>query len=231
MKMRKIRFSRFFTELHALSRFFPIIPIYKYRERTHHEFAFPIGNTEGLSCYSQRVSAMTLKIGVYLTDDVARRFRVALKRSGMTKSALVNEALAHLLDPPPTNEQGQGELRVLRAVLKHIRQVRRETLVLTETLALFIHYFLMITPPLPESEREAAEAVGRQRYEIFVRQIAGRIGSDKGLITDVMRTIVETHPELVARAAAGTEPKAPAPDVPPFGASSPSDVDGSVSHA
>ena len=145
---------------------------------------------------------MTLKIGVYLTDDVARRFRVALKRSGMTKSALVNEALAHLLDPPPANEPGQDELRVLRAVLKRVRQVQREALVLTETLALFIRYFLMVTPPLPESEREAAEALGRERYEIFVRQIARRIGSDTGLITDVMRTIVETHPELAARAVA-----------------------------
>jgi hypothetical protein len=94
---------------------------------------------------------MTLKIGVYLTDDVARRFRVALKRSGMTKSALVNEALAHLLDPLPANEPGQEELRVLSAVLKRVRQVQREGLVLTETLALFIRYFLMVTPPLPES--------------------------------------------------------------------------------
>jgi hypothetical protein len=100
----------------------------------------------------------------------------------MTKSALVNNALAHLLDPPPATEQGQEELRVLRAVLKHVRQVRRETEVLTETLGMFIRYFLMITPPLPQSEREAAERVGRQRYEVFVRQIARRVGSDKGLI-------------------------------------------------
>lgn len=145
---------------------------------------------------------MTLKIGVYLTDDVARRLRVALKRPGTTKSALVNEALAHFLDPPPANETGQDEVRALRALLKRVRQVQRETLVLTETLAMFIRYFLMITPPLPESEREAAETVGRERYEIFVKQIARRIGSDTGLINDVVRTIVETHPELAARAVA-----------------------------
>jgi hypothetical protein len=145
---------------------------------------------------------MTLKIGVYLTDDVARHFKVALRHSRMTKSALVNNALAQLLDPPPANERGREELRVLRAVLKHVRQVRRETEVLTETLAMFIRYFLMITPPLPQSEREAADTVGRQRYEVFIRQIARRIGSDKGLITDVMRTLVETHPELAARAVA-----------------------------
>jgi hypothetical protein len=172
---------------------------------------------------------MTLKIGVYLADDVARRFKTVLRRSGMTKSALVNKALAHLLHPPVAKEPSQEELRALRALLKRVRWLQRETMVLAETLAQFIRYFLMVTPPLPERERQAAEALGRKRYEIFVRQIARRVGSDTSLVADVMRTIVETHPELVARAAAG-HPKR-ASEVPPFGISSPSDVDGSVSHA
>ena len=145
---------------------------------------------------------MTLKIGVYLTDDVARRFKAALRHSGTTKSALVNEALAHLLDPPAVKEPGQEQLRALRALVKRVRQVQQETLIVSETLAQFIRYFLMVSPPLPEGEREAAETLGRERYEIFVTQIARRIRSDEGLITDVMRTIIEAHPELMARAAA-----------------------------
>jgi hypothetical protein len=179
--------------------------------------------------------AVTLKIGVYLTDDVAQHFKAALRRSRMTKSALVNNALADLLDPPPANERDQEELRVLRAVLKHVRQVRRETEVLTETLAMFIRYFLMITPPLPQSEREGAERVGRQRYEVFVRQIARRIGSDKGLIIDVMRTIVETHPELAARAVAEAAAReTSASEALPFGvgqARQHCEVGGGVPHA
>ena len=145
---------------------------------------------------------MTLKIGVYLTDDVARRFRIALRRSGMTKSALVNQALARLLDPPATSDPGQDEHRVLKVLLERVRWLQRETTVLTETLAMFIRYFLMLTPPLPEREREAAQTIGRQRYDVFVREIASRIVSDKGLISNVMRVIVETHPELAARAVA-----------------------------
>ncbi len=146
--------------------------------------------------------AMTLKIGVYLTDDVARRFSIALRRSGKTKSALVNEALVRLLDPPTASDPGQDELRLLKALLERVRWLQRETTVLTETLAMFIRYFLMLTPPLPEGEREAAQTIGRQRYDVFVREIARRIVSDNGLISDVMRIIVETRPELAARAVA-----------------------------
>lgn len=145
---------------------------------------------------------MTLKIGVYLTDDVARQFRVALRRSRVTKSALVNEALARFFNPPATRDPGEELLQAVSALAKRVRRLHRETVVTSETLALFVRYFLMVTPPLLESERRAAEALGRERYKVFVRQIATRITSDKGLITDVMRTIVATHPELAARAMA-----------------------------
>jgi hypothetical protein len=69
---------------------------------------------------------MTLKIGVYLTDDVARRFKVALRRSRTTKSALVNEALARFLSPPAAREPGQEVLQALSAVAKRVRRLHRE---------------------------------------------------------------------------------------------------------
>ncbi len=42
---------------------------------------------------------MKPKIGVYLTNDVAKLLKLAVKRSGATKSDIVNEALARFLDP------------------------------------------------------------------------------------------------------------------------------------
>lgn len=145
---------------------------------------------------------MTLKIGVYLTDDVARRFTLALRRSRMTKSALVNEALTRFLSPPAATEPGQEIPQALAALAKRVRRLQREAVVISETLAVFVRYVLMVTPPVPEGERRAAEVVGRQRYEVFVREIAKRIASDTGLIADVMRVIVATRPDLAARAIA-----------------------------
>jgi len=136
------------------------------------------------------------QIGVYLTDDVARRFNVALRRSRTTKSALVNEALARFLNPPAATEPGHEAQRTLSALVKRVGRLHRETTVTSETLALFVRYYLMVAPPLPEGERRAAEAVGRKRYEVFVQEIAKRIGADTGLVTDVMRTIVATYPDL-----------------------------------
>ena len=157
---------------------------------------------------------MKRKIGVYLTDDVAKRLRIAARRPGMTKSDIVNEALRRFLDPPPEKEYGEEVLGRLRGLAKRLRQVHRDVEIVAESFALFARYFLMINPPLPQSQQNAAEMLGRQRYEVFVRQIARRVASDRNLISDVMRTIVATHPDWVARPIAdapGPEPAAHRP--------------------
>ena len=51
---------------------------------------------------------MKPKIGVYLTNDVAKLLKLAVRRSGATKSDIVNEALSRLLDPPPEKDPDEG---------------------------------------------------------------------------------------------------------------------------
>ena len=142
---------------------------------------------------------MTTKIGVYLTDDVAKLLRIAARRPGATKSSIVNEALLRLLDPAPEKDRGAEVIDRLRGLAKKHRQLHREVEVVTESFALFVRYFLTITPPLPQSEQHAANILGRKRYAVFVKQIAKRIASDRNLISEVMRTIVATHPNRVTR--------------------------------
>jgi hypothetical protein len=48
---------------------------------------------------------MTTKVGVYLTDDVAKLLKTAARRAGATKSDIVNEALRRLLDPKGDNDR------------------------------------------------------------------------------------------------------------------------------
>jgi hypothetical protein len=141
---------------------------------------------------------MKTKIGVYLTNDVAKQLRKAVRRSGATKSDIVNEALARFLDPP---EKGPGEelLRRLNGLAKSLRRIHREVEVVAETLALHVRQFLMITPPLLESERHEAERLGRERYQIFVAQIAKRIASDSGLVSEIMQRVAETNRDRAAQ--------------------------------
>lgn len=136
---------------------------------------------------------MKLKIGVYLTDDVAKLLKRAVKQSGATKSDIVNEALARFLDPAPENDPAEAVLRRLDGLAKAIRRLHRDVEIVAETLALHVRQFLMITPPVPKSEQQEAEKLGRERYEFFIAQIAKRITSDRGLVSEVMDRIAQTR--------------------------------------
>ena len=83
-------------------------------------------------------------------------------------------------------------------MLKRVRHLQRDTWIAGEMLAQFIRCFLMITPPLPKCEREGAEALGRERYVVFVRQIARRIGSDKSLITESLDRLSRSQADIAA---------------------------------
>jgi hypothetical protein len=113
---------------------------------------------------------MKPKIGVYLTSDVAKLLRLAARRSGATRSDIVNEAVARYLDPPPESDPNEAVLQRLDGLAKAIRRLRRDVEIMTETLALHIRQFLTITSPVPKSEQQEAERLGRERYEVFVRQ-------------------------------------------------------------
>jgi hypothetical protein len=161
---------------------------------------------------------MKIKIGIYLDEDVARRFRIAARQPGATKSALVNEALRRSLNPATESRPSGEVLGSLTGLAKRLRQMHREMQVMTETLALFARYFLTVTPPPPEQERHEAELVGRKRYEVLIAEIGRRLASDRNLVSEVIRSIALTDPDLVARAVAegaiadaGTKPL-------PFGA-------------
>jgi hypothetical protein len=54
-----------------------------------------------------------------------------------------------------------------------------------EALALFIRFWLTITPPLPESAQTAAQAKGRERFESFLETLGRRLSKGQSLLREV----------------------------------------------
>src|SRR5690606_31478160 len=76
-------------------------------------------------------------------------------------------------------KDGKSEIAAIVSRLDRMtRQMERladDAAAQTETLALYILYYLCITPPLPEEARAGAEALGRQRFDHFIAQVGGRL--------------------------------------------------------
>ena len=96
------------------------------------------------------------RLTAYLSRSVADRLELACKRPGANKSALVEKALDRLLYPERDQQGDAALIRRLDRMSKQLGEINRNQQIVVESLALFIRYYLTITPPLPKSEQEPA---------------------------------------------------------------------------
>src|SRR3954469_251715 len=142
---------------------------------------------------------MKPKLSVYLSDHVAERLALAAKRPGTNRSAIVDAALDRLLNPD-RDASGRGALvRGLDRISRQLDRLDRDSSIMAETIALFVRYYLTITPPLPSGDQAAARALGRERFEIFVAQVGKRVASGGRLVADVMDRVSASNPDLFMR--------------------------------
>lgn len=160
---------------------------------------------------------MKPKLSVYLSDHVAERLTLAAKRPGTNRSAIVDAALDRFLNPE-RDTSGDGALvRRLDRISRQLDRLDRDSAVMAETVALFVRYYLTITPPLPSGDQNAARALGRERFEIFVAQVGKRVASGGRLVADVMDRVSASNPDLFVRhleEGAPLGPSAPANEAP-----------------
>ena len=142
---------------------------------------------------------MKPKLTVYLSDNVAGRLALAAKRPGTNKSAIVDAALDRFLNPERDQSGDAALVRRLDRMSRQVERVDRDLSIMAETVALFVRYYLTITPPLPSGDQDAARALGRERFEMFVVQVGKRIASGGRLVADVMERVSITKPDLFAR--------------------------------
>jgi len=141
---------------------------------------------------------MRPRINVYLEDHVNTQLALLSKRPGINKSRIVNDALDKFLNPEQEAKTSTALIRRLDRMSNSMERLDRNQSIELETLALFIRYFLTITPPLPEADQAAAHALGRERFEAFVAQVGRRLAQDKNLVSEVLETIADTRPDLFA---------------------------------
>ena len=137
---------------------------------------------------------------LYLSRPLARKFDLVAKQRQGAKSALVEEALRASLEPEQHPGIEDGLARRLNDLNRAVTTIGRDVAIATETLALFVRYFLTITPPLPQSEQEPARLLGKERFQVFVAQIGRRLAGDHRLVSEVLETIAADEPDLFATA-------------------------------
>jgi hypothetical protein len=115
---------------------------------------------------------------LFLTPKLAERLEALAVKPGVTKSAILVDALTAWMNAAGASEVEERFGVRLDRISNQLARIERDGQILIEAFALFVHYQLTICPPVPEGD-VAARASGRGRFNAFVTEVGKAMASGK----------------------------------------------------
>ncbi|HAW56419.1 MULTISPECIES: hypothetical protein [Hyphomonas] len=132
---------------------------------------------------------MKLRIQPYISPENFHWLKAMAKRPGLSESTIIDGAVTAYRAGESDNKREAAINRRLDRLTRQFGRIERDNLVLAETLATFVHYFLTVTPPVPANQVEAARAKGDMRFDLFVRQVAEALRSGQRILQNAVEDV------------------------------------------
>jgi hypothetical protein len=139
---------------------------------------------------------MKPRLNVHITQKLFEKVELIAKRPGVTKAAIVEAALLGFFSKEFEDQRDGALIRRLDRLSRHCDRLERNLGISTETLALFVRFFLTVTPPLPNTDQDAARSLGKERFEYFITQLGRRLAGGKNMIADVLEEITANESDF-----------------------------------
>lgn len=149
-------------------------------------------NTSSADSPTLLAAPSRIRLNVRVAADVGKRLDTLAKRERRMQSDLVEAALLSFLSPDAADKRDTAMIRRLDRQSRQLETLHHDLAILTETLALFVRYFMSVTPALPESQQAAARAKGAERFTAFIDTLAKRLTEGKPLLGDLHLNIRPT---------------------------------------
>ncbi|RHW18175.1 ribbon-helix-helix protein, CopG family [Sphingomonas gilva] len=115
---------------------------------------------------------------LFLSEPLSARLDALAAKPGASKSAILADALEAWLNRRGTSElEDRFGLRLDRMTIA-LGRIERDSLILLESLALFVRYELAIHAPLAEND-QAGRAIARERFNAFVSQVGRQVAGGR----------------------------------------------------
>jgi hypothetical protein len=125
------------------------------------------------------------RLSVYLDPDMMTQLSDLADQKQQPKSLIAEAAITSFLTPDDADRREAAVTRRLDRLSRQGERVERDLWIAAETLALFIRFWLTVTPPLPESAQAAAQAKGRERFESFLETLGRRLARGQSVLREV----------------------------------------------
>jgi predicted transcriptional regulator len=124
-----------------------------------------------------------------LSEEVSRQLADYAKRKRVAQTDIVEAALASHLSPDGADRLEAALARRLDRLTRQSERTERHAAIMTETLAMFVRFWLTATPPLPDSAQAAAQAKGRERFDAFANAVGRRLAKGHSFADEVVRDL------------------------------------------
>ena len=124
-----------------------------------------------------------------LPPDLAAQLADYAGRKRVPQALVVETALASYLSPDNSERMEAALGRRLDRLTRQVERLERHVTISNEALALFVRFWLTVTPPLPDSAQAAAQAMGRERYEGFVEALGRRLAKGQSLAREISQEV------------------------------------------
>lgn len=134
------------------------------------------------------------RMNVYFPPELLKQISDLADRKKLSRSAVVEAAVASFLSPDGSDRREAAFTRRLDRISRQIQRLERDVSLTAETLALFIRFWLTITPPLPNDAQAAAQIKGRERFEGFVEALGRRLQKGQSFLREIPEDIRRQEP-------------------------------------
>ena len=139
-------------------------------------------------------------ITVYLDPSTLRSLEAFASKRDQPKSLIAEVAIASFLSPDDSDRRDAAITKRLDRIVRVLERLERNDGVVLETMALFIRFWLISTPAIPEQSTSAARAKGGERYDRFMEALGRRLASGASVMKEVSTDMqgdapsTEAHP-------------------------------------
>jgi hypothetical protein len=131
------------------------------------------------------------RMNVYFPPAMLQQITELADRKKLSRSAIVEAAVASFLSPDGADRREAAFARRLDRLSRQVQRLERNVGISTETLALFVRFWLTITPPLPSDGHAVAQAKGRERYEGFIEALGRRLQKGQSFLQEIPLDVPE----------------------------------------
>ncbi len=129
------------------------------------------------------------RMNVYFDPDLLAQVEVLALRRQVSKSAIIEAAVASFLSGDTSDRLEAAMSRRLDKLGREIHALDEDLAVLGETVSLFVNIWLAATPPLPENAQASARAKGAERFEGFMQTLGRRLATGDRFLKELSRDI------------------------------------------